>query len=139
MKTVARFLFLLIALLIASACAEQPASATIRVCYVPFNVETFNATTPSSIFEQTCQDMKADSAVAMDLEKYLSDKSNPANDQPDFDFRVVRVGVLQEGKPPIFVDRSGVVVNSYHEFQLPASTLASLRSLLDKSFGDSVK
>ena len=135
----ARFLLPLIALLIVSACADQPASTTIRVCYVPFNVETFNATTPSSIFEQTCQDLKAGSPTAMDLEEYLSDKSNPTNDQPDFDFRVVRVGVLQEGKPPIFVDRSGVVVNSYREYQLPASTLKLMRDLLDKSFGSSVK
>jgi hypothetical protein len=139
MRAMACFTFLLAALAMVSACADQPRSNTLKVCYVPFNVETFNAITPSSIFEQTCQDIQVASPVAVDLQKYLSDKSNPADDQPDFDFRVVRVGVLQAGKPPIFVDRSGVVVNSYHEYQLPASTLKSLRNILDKSFGDSVK
>jgi hypothetical protein len=130
---------LLVATLLVVSISANAGPDTMKVCYVPFDYETFNATTPSSIFEQTCRSIRSNSPTAVDLQKYVSDRSNPANDQPDFDFRVVRVVVTEGDKPPIFVDRSGVVLASYRMYQLPQPTLIALKKLLDEFFGDSAK
>ena len=124
-----------LALVSAQACAS---TGSVKVCYVPFNYETMFATTPSSIFETTCKTLKSTDVFAIQLQKYLADESNSAKDQPEFDSLVVRLGVAEEGKPLVFLDREGVVMISYKRYQLPASTFGSLKALLKDYFGDSV-
>lgn len=123
-----------LALFSVQACA----AGQVKVCYVPFNYETTVATTPSSIFEATCKTVKASDAFTVQLRKALVDESNTAKDQPDFDGLVVRLGVMEEGKPLAFVDREGVVMVSYKRYQLPPATFNSLKELLKNYFGDSV-
>lgn len=114
------------------------APVSIKVCYVPFNYETTVATTPSSIFETTCKTAKSNDSFAVQLRKELADDSNTAINQPDFDSLVVRLGIIEDGKPITFVDREGVVMVSYRRYQLPAATFISLKELLKNYFGDSV-
>lgn len=109
----------------------------ITICYVPFKAETLTAMTPSAIFEYSgsCRSIQRGSQVAGEIQKYVSDTSNPEDRQPNFDFMVVRVGIL-DGNKPTFIDQNGVVLIHTQMYQLPKETLDKLSTLLDQAFKD---
>lgn len=109
----------------------------LTVCFVPFKAETLTAMTPTAIFEYSgsCQSIERGSQLAGEIQKLVSDTSNPEDNQPNFDFMVVRVGILDDDKP-VFVDQNGVVLIHTQMYQLPKETLVKLSALLDQSFKD---
>jgi len=118
-------------------CTASVKQDTIKVCYVPFNAATLTAMTPSAIFEYSgsCQTIPRNSQVASEVTKLVSDTSNPENNQPNFDFMVVRVGIL-DGDKPTFVDQNGVVLIHTQMYQLPKDTLEKLSAILGAAFKD---
>lgn len=111
--------------------------SVLTVCFVPFKAETLTAMTPTAIFEYSgsCQSIQRGSQVASEIQKLVSDTSNLEDNQPNFDFMVVRVGILDNDKP-VFVDQNGVVLIHTQMYQLPKEALAKLSALLDQTFKD---
>jgi len=120
------------AAMLLTACASVQ-SQTTKVCYVPFNVDTFNATTPASIFEEDCRQIKNDDPIIDNLHKYIADRSNVDVHQPVFDSEVVRLGIL-EGDKPIYIDQNGVVLAGRRMYQLPKATFVAVAKILDDYF-----
>lgn len=111
----------------------------VKLCYTPFSYETVVPITPSSIVEQRCKIIDgADSTVAQ-LYKDVQTKPKSIAGQQDFDFLTVRLEILDGNKPPIFVDKRGVVLVSNERYQVDATVLASMEKLLNGLFGYSDK
>lgn len=123
----------LICAALSSSCVAE--THTVRICYTPFNYETVVPITPSSIVEQKCKNIDESDPMVTQLYKDVHTKPKTIAGQPDFDFLTVRLEIMNGDKPPIFVDKQGVVLVSNERYQVDSAILASMERLLNGLFG----